>query len=427
MAIPKNIGKYYVREELGRGANSVVYRGYDPFANRDVAIKVFNPTGFSNDEQRKKFSKLFMTEAAMVGKLNHPHIVNIYDGVVDGEMDYIVMELVEGKALDEHAEVDKLLPIPTVMQLMFKCSSALDYACQQGVIHRDIKPANIMYTPEGEIKIADFGASLIVNMEQTQLAGVGSPAYMSPEQVREDALTHQTDIYSLGVVMYKLLTGRFPFDAENTYALINKILNEPPLDILDMRPEIPPALATIVHRAMEKDTRRRYSQWSELTADLAACVMQSEPVTISIEDSEKYNTLKALAFFADFDDVELWEVLRISQWEKHAKGKVLMQEGDAGNFFLVLAEGSVLVTKTNKMLTTLKKGDCFGEMAYIDQSSAQRSATVTASTPVTVVNIQASALEQASNNLRLKFNSTFLKILVKRLAFANTRLAYLMS
>jgi eukaryotic-like serine/threonine-protein kinase len=427
MAIPKNIGKYYVREELGRGASSVVYRGYDPFTNRDVAIKVFNPTGFSNDEQRKKFSKLFMTEAAMVGKLNHPHIINIYDGVVDGEMDYIVMELVEGKALDEHAEVDKLLPIPTVMQLMFKCSSALDYACQQGVIHRDIKPANIMYTPEGEIKIADFGASLIVNMEQTQLAGVGSPAYMSPEQVREDALTHQTDIYSLGVVMYKLLTGRFPFDAENTYALINKILNDPPLNISDLRPEIPPALAAIVHRAMEKDTKRRYSQWSELTADLATCVMQSEPATISIEDSEKFNTLKALAFFADFDDVELWEVLRISQWEKHAKGKVLMQEGDAGNFFLVLAEGSVLVTKTNKMLTTLKKGDCFGEMAYIDESSAQRSATVTASTPVTVINIQASALEQASNNLRLKFNSTFLKILVKRLAFANTRLAYLMS
>jgi len=427
MAIPKNIGKYYVREELGRGASSVVYRGYDPFTNRDVAIKVFNPTGFSNDEQRKKFSKLFMTEAAMVGKLNHPHIINIDDGVVDGEMDYIVMELVEGKALDEHAEVDKLLPIPTVMQLMFKCSSALDYACQQGVIHRDIKPANIMYTPEGEIKIADFGASLIVNMEQTQLAGVGSPAYMSPEQVREDALTHQTDIYSLGVVMYKLLTGRFPFDAENTFVLINKILNEPPLNISDLRPEIPPALAAIVHRAMEKDTKRRYSQWSELTADLAACVMPSKPATISIEDSEKYNTLKALTFFADFDDVELWEVLRISQWEKYAKGKVLMQEGDAGIFFFVLAEGSVLVTKMNKMLTTLKKGDCFGEMAYIDQSSAQRSATVTASTPVTVINIPASALEQASNNLRLKFNSTFLKILVKRLAFANTRLAYLVS
>jgi serine/threonine protein kinase len=427
MAIPKNIGKYYVREELGRGASSVVYRGYDPFANRDVAIKVFNPTGFSNDEQRRKFSKLFMTEAAMVGKLNHPHIVNIYDGVVDGEMDYIVMELVNGTALDTYAEMDKLLPIPTVMQLMFKCSSALDYACQQGVIHRDIKPANIMYTPEGEIKIADFGASLIVNMEQTQLAGVGSPAYMSPEQVREDALTHQTDIYSLGVVMYKLLTGRFPFDAENTFVLINKILNEPPLNIRDLRPEIPPALAAIVHRAMEKDTRRRYSQWSDLTADLAACVMPSKPATISIEDSEKYNTLKALAFFADFDDVELWEVLRISQWEKYAKGKVLMQEGDAGNFFLVLAEGSVLVTKMNKMLTTLKKGDCFGEMTYIDQANPQRSATVTASTPVTVINIPASALEQASNNLRLKFNSTFLKILVKRLAFANTRLAYLVS
>jgi len=424
---PQTIGKYRVLGELGRGATSVVYKGYDPFANRDVAIKLFNPEGFANDEQRKKFSKLFITEAAMAGKLSHPHIVSIYDAVVDGEQDYIVMEIVTGKALDEHSDADKLLPIQTVMQLMFKCCTALDFACRQGVIHRDIKPANIMYTSNGEIKITDFGAALMLNLEQTQMAGIGSPAFMSPEQVREDKLTHQTDIYSLGVVMFRLLTGRYPFDAENTFTLMHKIVNEAPHNIRDLRPEVPEALANIVHRAMEKDTSQRYPQWADLAGDLATCVMPSAQATKSITDSEKFNALKALSFFADFSDVELWEVLRISEWAKFPTGKVLVKEGDTGSSFYLLTEGEVYVTKIGKMLTALNKGDCFGEMAYIDKANAQRSASIVAAMPVTIIKIKSEALEHASDNLQLRFNRAFLRILVRRLAYTNTELASLVA
>ena len=425
--IPATIGKYQVRSELGRGATSVVYKGFDPFANRDVAIKLFNPEGFANDEQRKKFSKLFITEAAMAGKLNHPHIVNIYDAVVDGEQDYIVMELVSGKALDEHDDANTLLPIQTVMQLMFKCCTALDFACRQGVIHRDIKPANIMYTSSGEIKITDFGAALMLSLEQTQMSGIGSPAYMSPEQVREDKLTHQTDIYSLGVVMFRLLTGRYPFDADNTFALMHKIVNEAPHNIRDLRPEIPETLANIVHRAIEKDTSKRYPQWADLAGDLATCVMPSAQATKSITDSEKFNALKALSFFTDFSDVELWEVLRISEWAKFPTGKVLVKEGDVGSSFFLLTEGEVYVTKTGKMLTALNKGDCFGEMAYIDKANAQRSASIVAAMPVTIIKIKSEALEHASDNLQLRFNRAFLRILVRRLAYTNTELASLVA
>ena len=425
MTMPKNIGKYKVLNELGRGATSVVYLGHDPFAEREVAIKVFNPAGFSSDEERKKFSKLFMMEAAMAGKLNHPHIVSIYDAVVDGDMDYIVMELVTGTALDIYATPDKLLPMPTVMQMMFKCCTALDFACQQGVIHRDIKPANIMYDENGKIKITDFGAALMLNVEQTQLEGVGSPAYMSPEQVKEDTLTHQSDIYSLGIVMYKLLTGRFPFEAENTFALMHKIVNEVPLNIRDLRPEIPEALAIIVHKAIEKDTKKRYLKWAEFGANLAACVMPSEKKAASITDSDKFNTLKAFPFFADFNEVELWEVLHISEWGKVPTGKVLIKEGDAGKEFYLITEGEVYVTKMNKWLTELKKGDCVGEMAYVDSAVSQRSATIISATPVTYIKIDANALDKASDNLQLKFNRVFLKILVKRLAFTNKELASL--
>ncbi|HEY3325992.1 MAG TPA: serine/threonine-protein kinase [Novimethylophilus sp.] len=427
MTTPLNIGKYAVFDELGRGATSVVYRGIDPFTNRDVAIKVFNPAGFANDDQRRKFEKLFMTEAAMVGKLNHPHVVNIFDASVEGEQLYIVMELVRGTALDEHAVPDGLLPIASVMQIIFKCCTALDFAHRQGIIHRDIKPANIMLCDNGEIKITDFGAALMPSMEQTQLAGVGSPAYMSPEQVREENLTHQTDIYSLGVVLYRLLTGRFPYDADNAYALIHKIMNEAPHDVRALRPEISSELARIVHKAMEKTLAARYHNWADFASDLAACVRPARVTEKVITDSEKFNLLKGLSFFEGFTEVELWEVLRISGWRKLSAGTALVKEGNIGNSFFILADGEVRVTKVQKLLSTLKTGDCFGEMAYIEQTRSMRSASITAAGTVTLIKIKADALLQASDNLQLKFNRAFLGILVRRLAAANTELASLMA
>lgn len=405
----------------------MVYRGIDPFTNREVAIKIFNPAGFSSDEQRRKFEKLFVTEAAMVGKLNHPHIVNILDASIEGDHHYIVMELVKGRALDEHADSDHLLPISQVMQIIFKCCTALDFASRQGIIHRDIKPANIMLLETGEIKITDFGAALQLDLEKTQLAGVGSPAYMSPEQVREESLTHQTDIYSLGVVLYRLLTGKLPHEAESAYALIHKIMNEAPRDVRSLRSEIDSELARIVHKAMEKNLTARYRNWADFAADLAACVSPAKVSEKVVTDSEKFNALKQLAFFEGFSEVELWEVLRVSEWRKLPTGIVLVKEGDIGNSFFILADGEVRVTKMQKVLSTLKKGDCFGEMAYIEQAHAKRSATITSSSEVMLIKIKADALMQASDNLQLKFNRTFLKILVKRLASANTELASLVA
>lgn len=425
--IPKNIGKYVVKAELGRGATSIVYKAQDPFNNRDLAIKVFNPEGFTDIEQRKKFNKLFIKEAAIAGKLNHPHIVNTYDAVIEGNESYIVMEMVTGTALDEYAKVDKLLPVASVTQMMFKCCGALDFAAQHGIIHRDIKPANIMLTKEGEIKITDFGAALMLNIDQTQMEGVGSPSYMSPEQIEEGTLTHQTDIYSLGVVMFKLLSGRLPYAADTTYALMHKIVNDAPLNLRDLNQDIPEVLCKIVHRAIEKDTKKRYPKWSEFANDLATCVSNQSQASKELADSEKFNVLKNLPFFNEFTDVEIWELLRISQWAKFPTGKVLMKEGDIGSSFYMLTDGEVYVTKMGKMLTLLNKGDCFGEMAYIDKANAVRSASIISGTPVTLIKIKSTALEEASDNLQLKFNRMFLKTLVRRLALANAELASLVA
>lgn len=426
-AVPKNIGKYTVLGELGRGATSIVYRAKDAFANREVAIKVFNPKGFSSDTERRKFAKLFFKEASFVGKLNHPHIVSVFDAVVEHDDGYIVMEVIKGTPLDLHATPDRLLPLPIVTQIMFKCCSALDFAARQGIIHRDIKPANIIYCDNGEVKITDFGAALSLNVDQTQADGVGSPAYMSPEQISDMPLSHQTDIYSLGVVMYKLLTGRLPFEADSTFALMQKIVTTEPAHIRSLRGDIPEDLARIVHRAIEKDTSRRYANWAELAGDIAGCVMPDTQAVKHIADSEKFGLLKKLPFFADFSEIELWEVLRLSQWAKFPTGKTLMKEGDTGSSFYIITDGEVFVTKMGKMLTSLGKGDCFGEMAYIDKAVSKRSATVICGSPVTLIKIKSDSLAEASDNLQLRFNQAFLRILVRRLAQTNTELAFLVA
>src|SRR3989338_7772740 len=223
------IGKYEIERELGIGATSTVYLATDPFSKQQVAIKLFDLKNLRDSNNARIYRKLLMTEASLAGKLSHPHIVKILDAVMEGDVNYMVMEYVEGSTLEQYAEVDSLLPISTIAEIIYKCCKALEYAQYQGVIHRDIKPANILLQGETDIKISDFGAAVIQNKQTTQVSGVGSPAYMSPEQVKELPLTHQTDIYSLGVVIYKLLTGRLPFDASNNFSMIYQILNvEPP-------------------------------------------------------------------------------------------------------------------------------------------------------------------------------------------------------
>jgi len=251
----KKIGKYEVIRELGRGATSVVYQAYDPFQSRQVAVKVVFPEALGDKEHGKRYRKLFVTEASLAGKLSHPHIVAIYDAVADDEASYIVMEYVDGTTLERHARADDLLPLSQVIEIIYKCAKALDFASRNGVIHRDIKPANILLTGETDIKISDFGAALTTASETTQISGIGSPAYMSPEQVREQQLTYQTDIFSLGVVMYQMLTGRLPFQGTNNYSMIYQIMNVEPLPPSALRADIPPDIDRVVMRALEKEHR----------------------------------------------------------------------------------------------------------------------------------------------------------------------------
>src|SRR5512135_2746867 len=337
----EKIGKYEIIRELGAGATSTVYLALDPFSEKQVALKLFKEEVMRDVSTGAAFRRLLRNEASLAGKLTHPHIVHVMDAMMEGDLNYMVMEYFEGETLEKYAEVDHLLPINTVAEIIYKCCKALEYAQTQGVIHRDIKPANILFRGESDIKISDFGAAMIENHEATQVSGVGSPAYMSPEQIKEQPLTHQTDIYSLGVTMYRLLTGKLPFEAANSYSMIYQILNIDPQPPSTFRPEIPPALDTIVMRAMCKDTAHRYQTWDEFARDLVAFISYSVPQQDEYFDTEKFDTLRALNFFKDFSDVELWEVLRISEWHKLPKDQSILREGEEGKNFFVIAHGSV--------------------------------------------------------------------------------------
>jgi len=368
-----------------------------------------------------------MTEASLAGKLSHPHIAKIMDAVMEEEVNYVVMEYVEGGTLDEFTAIDKLLPVDKISEIAYKCCKALEYAQHQGVIHRDIKPANILMSGEDDIKISDFGAAALQSDKSTQVTGVGSPAYMSPEQVKEEKLTHQTDIYSLGVVMYKLLTGKLPFDASNNSSMIYNIINIAPKNPSTFRPDIPPEMDAIVKKAMAKDTAKRYQTWDEFANDLVGFSTDIVPNKKNIQDTEKFDKLRGLSFFNNFSDVELWEVLRLSVWSKVPESEYILREGESGRSFFILAKGTVKVMKDGRLLSLLRAGDCFGEMAHLLERDFKRSTDVIAKDDVVLIEISPDALEHATTGCRYQFSDAFLRMLVKRLSVANTRLSHLLA
>lgn len=423
--LEERIGRYPIRREIGRGATSCVYLAYDPAQHRDVAIKVFFDEGTLSEQDAKLMRKGFLAEAALVGRLSHPHIVQTYDAVNEAQYCYVVMEYVPGTTLEQHCDFHTLLPIAKVVEITFKCLRALDFAFQSGVIHRDIKPGNILFTTDGDIKITDFGASfqLALTNETTQLAGIGSPAYMSPEQIRMENLNHQTDIYSLGVVLYKLLTGRLPYNASNQLSLTYEILNVQPAPPSSFRPELPQVFDDICLKAMAKDPAERFGTWIEFGKELSRAFGVTRAIGAAPSDSEKFAELRALPFFADFDDVVLWEGLRISVWRDAPANTVMIREGDAAESMFVLIRGEVAVTLDGKRLATVASGGCFGETLYFGDTPTRRPTTISATTPITCVEIRAAAMRAASDACQKSFQRGMIRVLIDRLTQLNRQLA----
>jgi serine/threonine protein kinase len=423
------LGKYEVKQLLGKGATGSVYLAADPFGQRDVAIKVLEKLSADPEEARRQL-RFFQNEAALAGKLRHPHIVSILDAgleeVSGGEpLRYLVMELVDGPALTRYCEPAALVEPQKAVEIGYKCCKALEFANTLGVVHRDVKPANILtravYAGELDIKVSDFGAAHLARADVTQVSGVGSPAYMSPEQVKGEDIDFRTDMFSLGGVLYHLLTGRRPFDGASTYQLIDNIVNATPAAPSQARPGVPAALDDVVVRALGKTRDERYSSWDEFAEALARLLGQDRSAS-SLSDAEKFSASRRLAFFKRFNDVELWEAVRASRWELHPAGAVLIQEGTPDEHFYILASGLLKVTQRGKLLNAVSPGECVGEMAYARRDSQPRSATVTAVEPSWTMRMRVGEVDTLSDSTRGRFTESFLAIMAARLAMLSGRL-----
>jgi len=287
---PRKIGKYDVIDVLGRGAMGVVYRAHDPYVDRPVAIKLATHADADNEGVARR---LFINEARSAGRLDHPHVLKVYEAGEDAGQPYMVMEYIAGgDTLRNYCRVDTLLPIPTVIRIIRQTADALDYAHRHGVLHRDIKPANVMLTKDGNAKLGDFGIARRMGADQTQIVGwFGSPLYMSPEQARDAEITPQSDLFSLGSVFYEMLTGTPPFAAKGLTGLIHKVCNEDPVPLREVRPEVPEQLWPIVRKLLEKDLGRRYRTGGELVRDLDALLEDARNLPLVLDDDQKLQRL----------------------------------------------------------------------------------------------------------------------------------------
>ena len=397
-----------------------MYMGHDPFIDRPVAIKVARSDYTDNEDNGEFYKQLFFNEAQTAGLLKHPSITAIYDAGVDRDFHYIVMEYVHGgDTLERYTEADELLPLEAVTGVLYQCAMALDYAHKLGVVHRDIKPRNVLLTNERDAKITDFGVAVTVGAQSAEHAG--SPLYMAPEQIRREGVLPQSDLFSLGVIAYELLTGKHPFHGDNIEAIEHRILDTQPVPVTSLRADVPEIYQRIVDKALAKDPRQRYKSGLDMAGDISLVYEFLKQPTLRLTQQEKYHHVESLHFFRDFPDNDLWELINAAEWLRLTQDNEIVQEGQADTSFYVLVIGEVAVSKRGKEIVRLYPGDCFGEMGLL--SRRPRTATISAVTDITVMKLKDAVVDRMSVNCQLKFQRQFLNALIERLEHATTRVA----
>lgn len=280
------LGRYQIEKELGKGAMGVVYLGRDPKINRVVAIKTMALAQEFEADELDEVKTRFFREAETAGRLQHPNIVTIYDAGEEHDLAYIAMEFLHGHDLVRYTKADNLLPVPIVMGIIYKAALALDYAHKNNVVHRDIKPANVMYEPDKkQVKLTDFGIARITDSSKTKTGMVlGTPSYMSPEQLSGKKVDGRSDLFSLGVMFYQMLTGSLPFKGDSMATLMYKIANEPHQALSEVRPDIAeqkPCINEILNKALQKDLQRRYQTGADMSRDIQQCAKQSTGTSVA--------------------------------------------------------------------------------------------------------------------------------------------------
>ena len=413
---PTKIGNYEIMGVLGRGQSATIYLGRELFPAREVAIKMYDPHQFGDDP--KLFRSLFLKETLLAKKLTHPGITQIYDAAADDQRAYIVMEYMEEGSLDRFCAPDTLLKPERVAHILQRVCDALSYAHAHGIIHRDLKPANILMGADGEAKVADFGVAFTnLAFDSTRNMRVGSPAYMAPEQLEGKPATLKSDVYAVGIMMFKMLTAALPFPTETPATLATRIMlgNLPPPSSVR---SVPPVFDAIFRRATARDPAMRYNTYEEFASDLRTVTHPQGEGEI-----DKVELLKPLPFFREFDATTLAEAAHMGRVFDVRAGAQLVGEDDPGYSFFVLVRGQMRMTRKGTLLGIRGAGESISEISFLRRSGAQRFTTATAVTDCTIVEFDPDVLWLATPEAMRHFHQALLRSMADRLVAAEGALA----
>jgi len=390
----ESIGRYKIKSKLGEGAAGIVYEVFDPVLQRVVALKI--PKIADNSiEKNIKAGQDFYTEAVMGGQFQHENIVTIYDVGRDNDVDYLVMEYVEGISLKHHLKQNKPLAIDYVTDSIFRLCLALDYIHFNEIVHRDIKPDNVMVNAENDvIKLMDFSCA----SRTSDLASdkTGSAPYMAPEiHTTGYRIGIQSDIFSLGAVMYELLTGKMAFPGDDALACVYKVINEAPVPARKIREDIPEELVEVLDRALEKKPEKRFQSVLEF-ADALHVIKQNKASGKKriILKEEQYLVFRKDAFFKNFSPDQVKELMDAGEVHLYTDKQVIIKEGTENNTFYLVLQGMVRVFKGKQFIRKLGEGECFGEMSYLTE--AKTTASIVAKDEVMIWGVSPGLLEQMS-------------------------------
>lgn len=407
------VGRYEIIRTIGQGSAGLVFLGKDPYIQRLVALKVtpLSASGISDN---------FFKEIQLAGKLTHPNIVSIYDAGISRDYCHIAMEYIEGPRLSDICFDKGPAKIQEAVESVRKVILALGYAHEKGIIHRDLKPSNIMLEQGSTPKVTDFGIAMVSDDASAE-EGRGTPSYMSPEQMKDEKICKQTDIFALGCILYEVLTGKKAFDGDSHFSIMYKVINDEPEPVRNINPQVPAVFDRILSKALAKNRKDRYKTCEEFAFELGVAMRGLSKAAVRPEKvNDVIDYVSGVSFFSEFSRNHVRELLASSEIIQIQEEKCIVQEGEIDDSFYIVLSGQATVMKSNSKAAEIKIGDCFGEMAYI--GGQPRNATVIAGPGCILMKISGRLLDRAPATIQLLFFKKFALTLVNRLSRSNRSL-----
>lgn len=420
--MPGEIDRYTIGRRIGSGTCGVVHQALDNLLGREVAVKL-SPIGEAHISTGKVpgAQRAYQTEIIAAGRLTHANIVTVHDAGQFEDLNYLIMEVVEGKTLKEYGKGKTLLPVHEALRVIAECCIALDYSHKQGILHRDIKPANIMLADNGTVKLLDFG--IAVGLKEggglkRQGPTLGTPNYMSPEQILGRELGPPSDFYSLATVLFELLTGRQLFKAKKVKDLFRTVVHRPAPRLSQIRPDLPVELANVIARALEKKPESRYQTGREMADALRPFIETFGLVARRpVAQQRLISKLQRQPFFLPFSDMEIAQLLdqvRMRSFSRHEK---LVGQGDVERRLLIVTEGVVRVQRNGQFVRLLAEGECLGETGFIN--GAAEAHEMLALTEVKALELSVDALGELPPKVHLHYYRHISDMLVTRTSMAS--------